>query len=76
MKTKQEVNQTQAAVHMILAVADAIRELETVPEGHLYARLMGHMSLENFTKIIDTLVNAGLVTRESSHLLVWNEAAK
>ena len=60
-----------AAVAMAVAVGDAIRELGSIPSGHLYARLMGHLSLEEYNEIISTLARTGLVRREGSHLLVW-----
>jgi hypothetical protein len=62
--------QQQAAVETIRAVADALRELKEVPSGHLYARLMGHTSLQSYELIISTLKSAGLVT-EQNHLLTW-----
>jgi hypothetical protein len=67
MATKEEI---RAAVDTMAAVAEAIRELGSVPSGHLYARLMGHMSLETYEKIVGTLKGAGLV-KEESHLLTW-----
>ena len=63
--------QRAAAVKMVLAVADAIRDLKEVPAGHLYAGLMGHMSLETFESILGILVSAGVVRRSGSHLLTW-----
>lgn len=41
-----------------------------MPSGHLYARLMSHMSLETYDSIIGTLKRAGLV-EERNHLLRW-----
>lgn len=64
-------DQVKAALEIVKAVAEAIRELGSVPSGHLYAQLMGHMSLERYNKVIDTLVRTGLVRKEPSHLLVW-----
>lgn len=66
--TEQEV---QAALDVIAAVGLCIKELGSVPAGHLYARMMGHMSLEQFNTCIDRLVSSGLVKRETSHLLTW-----
>lgn len=60
----------KAAVEIIMLVGDAIRELGEVPSGELYARLMGHMSLDGYQKILSVLKGAGLV-KESSHLLTW-----
>jgi len=65
--TKEQV---KTAVEIVLAVGDAIRELEEVPSGHLYAHLQGRLTLEEYTRIISILKNAGLVT-ETSHLLRW-----
>jgi hypothetical protein len=63
-------NQERAAIETVLAVGSAIRELKSVPSGHLYARLMGHMNLETYNKIIGILVKTGAVTNEG-HLLTW-----
>mgnify|MGYP001592016593 CR=1 FL=1 len=62
--------QQQATIDVIRAVADAIRNLGEVPSGHLYARLMGHVSLEEYTSIIGTLKQAGLIS-EQNYLLTW-----
>jgi hypothetical protein len=61
----------KAAVNVIVAVADCIRELRTVPSGHLYARLMGHLSIDDYQSVIATLIRAGLVHEHPSHLLEW-----
>ena len=66
--TKEQV---KGAMAFVMAVADAIKELGTVPNGHLYANLMGHMSLENYQKVIDLLKRSGVVTESASHLLTW-----
>jgi hypothetical protein len=55
----------------VLAVAEAIEGLGRVPSGHLYAQLMGHMSLETYEKIIGVLIGAKMVRKETSHELVW-----
>lgn len=62
--------QLQAALQMAAAVAEAIRELGSVPNGHLYARLMGKLSLESYNSIIQTLVKAKLVENKND-LLTW-----
>jgi hypothetical protein len=67
MATKQQV---RAAFQAIAALADAIRELERVPSGHLYARVMGHIDLDTYESFIDKLVGAKLVERKG-HELVW-----
>jgi hypothetical protein len=61
---------TEAVIRTLLAVRDCIRELGSVPSGELYARLCGHMSLETYESIIQTMINARVV-RRSNHLLTW-----
>jgi hypothetical protein len=68
--TEAERARLNAGVLATLAVAEAIRELGSVPSGHLYARLMGQLSVESYGAIIRTLKGAGLV-EEKSHLLTW-----
>ena len=65
--TKQD---TKAALQIVMAVAEAIRELKRVPNGHLYAQLMGKMSLESYSSIITILKNTGLV-EERFNELIW-----
>ena len=65
----------KAALGIVLTVAEAIRELGSVPSGHLYARLIGmpllsQMTADQFTAMIGSLKGAGLV-EEKSHLLIW-----
>ncbi len=60
-----------AVVRVAQAVAEAIRDLREVPSGHLYARLMGVMTLQQYEQVIDLLVDAHLVERTPSHLLRW-----
>jgi hypothetical protein len=62
--------QQSAQKHAALALAEAIRALGSVPSGHLYARVMGALSLEAYQSLIRSLVSAGLV-RNSSHMLTW-----
>ena len=65
MSTKE-----QAAMAIVLAVGEAIKDLGSVPNGHLYARMMGHMNLETYDKVIALLVKVGAVKNEN-HLLTW-----
>lgn len=65
--TKEQIS---AAFQTIAAVAEAIRELKEVPSGHLYAQLMGSLSLDTYQAIIGRLTGAGLVLEEN-HLLTW-----
>jgi hypothetical protein len=58
-----------------LAIAEAIRELGSVPSGHLYARLMGQLAIEEYNAIIAVLKGAELVTEEA-HVLSWIGGAR
>jgi hypothetical protein len=65
-----EQRHIDAVLEYVFAVGDAIRELGSVPSGHLYGMLMGEMTLERYNGVIGVLKKAGLVT-ESNHLLTW-----
>lgn len=43
--------------------------LSGIPSGHLYARVMGHMSLEIYECLIDLLTAAGKISNKG-HLLI------
>lgn len=62
--------QEKAALGIVLAIGETIKELGSVPNGHLYAQLMGRMSLETYNKVIALLVKTGAV-KEENHLLTW-----
>jgi len=64
-------DQVRAAIEVTRAVADCIRELGTVPSGHLYARLMTHVGIDQYQSIVRTLIDAGVVQEHPSHLLEW-----
>lgn len=66
----ETAEQITAGIRMAAAVGEAIRELGSVPSGHLYARLMGRMSLDTYNKLISLLKQANLV-EENNHLLTW-----
>ena len=62
--------QKRALVLAVQALADAIRELGSIPSGHLYARLMDKLSLETYQILIGVLKQAGKV-KEENFLLTW-----
>jgi len=43
-----------------------------IPSGHLYAALMGHLSLDSYQALIGMLKTAGKV-KESYHVLTYTE---
>ena len=68
--TKREV---AAAVEAVAAVAEAIRELGSVPSGHLYAAsvMPAGIELATYERILGILKGAGLVAEDGSHMLTW-----
>ncbi len=61
-----------AALRIVQAIADAIREAGSIPAGTLYAMLMpSGCTLERFDWVIGILVESGRVVRDPSHLLRW-----
>ena len=62
--------QVKAALSAVMALGEAIKDLGSVPSGHLYAQVMGHMSLDNYNAAIGLLKKAGAV-KEENHLLTW-----
>jgi hypothetical protein len=59
-----------AALEVVASVGAAIRDLQEVPSGHLYAQLCGVMSLDTYLRVVNVLKNANLV-REIHNCLVW-----
>ncbi len=71
MVTKAQV---KSGIEMVRAVAEAIREVKEIPSGHLYARVMFWVSLEEYSRIIDILKRAEVIEETSAHLLKWRIA--
>ena len=64
-------SQLTGALKVVMAVTETIRELKEVPSGHLYAALMGHMSLEEYESILRVIEGADLIKVDRSHLIRW-----
>jgi hypothetical protein len=60
----------RSALNTIFALADAIRELREVPEGHLYARVMTHLSLDEFDAAMRVLKNNKMIKIEH-RMITW-----
>ena len=59
-----------AVIGVLEALASAIRDLGRVPSGHLYAQVLGHMSLQTYESMVQLLVESGVVGRDGD-VLVW-----
>jgi hypothetical protein len=62
--------QRRAAIMAVEAVAQAIQELGSVPNGKLYAVVMAWLSHESYVGVIEALKKQGLV-REQNNILTW-----
>lgn len=58
----------EAAGRASLAILETVVACGSVPSGHLYARLMGIVSLDTYNAIISALVKAEMITNRG-HLL-------
>ena len=68
MKDQAEI---KAALNIVRAIADTIKELGSIPSGKLYSQLAGHLSLSQYKSILHVLKTSGLVSEAPSHLLTW-----
>lgn len=66
-------DQLESAFQALKAFAEIIRHAGEVPSGELYARLMGKVTLDDYTRLVETLKRTGLVTETPGHLLRWVE---
>ena len=71
--TNNTKDKLSAALNIVQAIAETIRELGEVPSGELYARLIGKLALSDYEEVIRILKETGLVTETPGHLLRWNE---
>lgn len=62
--------QVQTQLEILRAVADAIKELGSVPSGVLYAHLMSYMSLSQYERFISLLIDAKVISK-SGNVLTW-----
>jgi hypothetical protein len=61
----------KAGCEVVRAVAQAIRELRSVPSGTLYAHVMGRLAFPEYERVIGILKGAGLVRESSDCVLAW-----
>lgn len=64
----------QQAIAALSAILDAITEAVNsspngLPSGHLYASLMGKMTLDQYNQIIGALIRAGRIKQNANFLL-------
>jgi hypothetical protein len=71
--TTMTKEQAHALIQFMGAVASLIKEVKEIPSGHLYAQLMGKMTLDQYNDMIATLKNAGLVSLKNDLLTYIGE---
>jgi hypothetical protein len=62
--------QVSAAVEAISAIGRVIRDVKRIPSGHLYAQLMGVLSLEKY-QIAIAILKKGNLIKEEANELIW-----
>ena len=71
--TTMTTEQAYKLIQFMGAIASLIKEVKSIPSGHLYAQLMGKMSLDQYNDLIATLQNAGLVSLKNDLLTYTGE---
>ena len=66
--TTQEL---QAAMTILHAVAETVREAGEIPSGTMYAALTGRVTLEGYEQILRILTGAGLIAVDARHMIRW-----
>ena len=62
--------QAEKLVNFMIEIAKAIRDTAGIPNGHLYAQVMGKMSFDQYQDMIETMKRMGLI-KEENHLLTY-----
>jgi hypothetical protein len=68
LMTDKDKQAKKALIDAMAAIYQAIHDLGGVPSGHLYARLMDKMTLDQYNKLIAFMKDANLIS-ESNHFL-------
>ena len=63
--------QKMKLVEVMGLVASVIKELGSIPSGHLYAQLMDKMSLDSYEKMTGALERMGIIRIDGNHLITY-----
>ena len=63
--------QKMKLVEVMGIVASVIKELGSIPSGHLYAQLMDKMSLDSYEKMTGALERMGIIRIDGNHLITY-----
>lgn len=59
------------SLKVIVEIARGIRDLRQVPSGHLYARLMNVLTIDQYYTVLYILVENDLIEVDGSDLITW-----
>lgn len=62
--------QISAAIEAISAIGRIIKDVKRIPSGHLYAQLMGVLSLDKYEATI-AILKKGQLIKEENNELIW-----
>jgi len=71
--TTMTTEQAHKLIEFMGAIASLIKEVKEIPSGHLYAQLMGKMTLDQYQNMLATLQKAGLVSLKNDLLTYTGE---
>jgi len=72
MDTKINKEEIHAALNILQALTETIRDLKTVPNGELWVHCMRKISFSDYTRAIEMIKNTGLVV-EKNNQLIWTQ---
>ena len=67
---KKEVERNKKVIEFLKELMDTLQEVGRIPNGHLYAQLMPHISLQTYESIIDGM-KANKLIEVNNHEIIW-----
>jgi hypothetical protein len=62
--------QVAAVAEVVALLGNIIRQVKEIPSGHLYARLMDKVNLDQYNSLIAILQRMGWI-KIQHHLIIW-----
>jgi len=66
---KTQTDQISTALSLTSSIVEVVAKAGEIPAGHLYAPLIGVLSLDAFERLIGLLCRAGLLRRDGDLLI-------
>jgi len=67
----QTRDELKAGLIVLAIMAETIREFGSIPSGHLYAQMMGKVTIDGFESAVRTLCGSTVI-RKAGDVLHWN----